>query len=87
MNPVPPCLLPLPANLRVPHRLDYPGVGPEHSFLQEMGRAEYHAVTGVGRMLAHARREAWLFWGWWCSCLGAFEPNGIALTLTCSSHL
>ena len=26
--------------------LDYPGVGPEHSFLQEIGRAEYHAVTG-----------------------------------------
>ncbi|PSC76271.1 tryptophan synthase beta chain 1 [Micractinium conductrix] len=25
--------------------LDYPGVGPEHSFLQEIGRAEYHAVT------------------------------------------
>lgn len=25
--------------------LDYPGVGPEHSFLKEMGRAEYHAVT------------------------------------------
>uniref|UniRef100_A0A224XC15 Tryptophan synthase n=1 Tax=Hypericum kalmianum TaxID=473045 RepID=A0A224XC15_9ROSI len=25
--------------------LDYPGVGPEHSFLKEMGRAEYHSVT------------------------------------------
>jgi tryptophan synthase beta chain len=25
--------------------LDYPGVGPEHSFLKELGRAEYHAVT------------------------------------------
>jgi len=25
--------------------LDYPGVGPEHAALQEMGRAEYHAVT------------------------------------------
>jgi len=25
--------------------LDYPGVGPEHSFLQEIGRAEYHAIT------------------------------------------
>jgi tryptophan synthase beta chain len=25
--------------------LDYPGVGPEHSFLKEMGRAEYVAVT------------------------------------------
>jgi tryptophan synthase beta chain len=25
--------------------LDYPGVGPEHAALQEMGRAEYHAVS------------------------------------------
>ncbi len=25
--------------------LDYPGVGPEHSFLQEIGRAEYYSVT------------------------------------------
>ncbi len=25
--------------------LDYPGVGPEHSFLSEIGRAEYFAVT------------------------------------------
>lgn len=26
-------------------RLDYPGVGPEHSFLKDIGRAEYHSVT------------------------------------------
>jgi tryptophan synthase beta chain len=25
--------------------LDYPGVGPEHSMLSDMGRAEYHPVT------------------------------------------
>lgn len=25
--------------------LDYPGVGPEHSYLQETGRAEYYSVT------------------------------------------
>ena len=25
--------------------LDYPGIGPEHSFLKDFGRAEYHAVT------------------------------------------
>ena len=25
--------------------LDYPGVGPEHSYLKELGRAEYVAVT------------------------------------------
>lgn len=29
-----------------PHRsLDYPGIGPEHSFLKDVGRAEYFAVT------------------------------------------
>ncbi len=26
-------------------RLDYPGVGPEHSFLKDIGRAEYFSVT------------------------------------------
>ena len=26
-------------------RLDYPGVGPEHSFLRDIGRAEYDSVT------------------------------------------
>jgi tryptophan synthase beta subunit len=26
-------------------RLDYPGVGPEHSFLKDLGRAEYFSVT------------------------------------------
>ncbi|HEY3283324.1 MAG TPA: tryptophan synthase subunit beta [Armatimonadota bacterium] len=25
--------------------LDYPGVGPEHSYLKETGRAQYHAIT------------------------------------------
>eukprot|EP00270_Netrium_digitus_P019754 TRINITY_DN7877_c0_g1_i1.p1 TRINITY_DN7877_c0_g1~~TRINITY_DN7877_c0_g1_i1.p1 ORF type:complete len:495 (+),score=115.79 TRINITY_DN7877_c0_g1_i1:44-1528(+) len=25
--------------------LDYPGVGPEHSFFKDIGRAEYHSVT------------------------------------------
>jgi tryptophan synthase beta chain len=28
-----------------PCSLDYPGIGPEHSFLKDVGRAEYHAVT------------------------------------------
>lgn len=27
--------------------LDYPGVGPEHSWLKDSGRAEYAAVTDV----------------------------------------
>jgi tryptophan synthase beta chain len=26
-------------------RLDYPGIGPEHSYLKDAGRAEYYAVT------------------------------------------
>ena len=26
--------------------MDYPGVGPEHSYLKESGRAEYVTVTG-----------------------------------------
>lgn len=26
-------------------RLDYPGIGPEHSYLNDIGRAEYYAVT------------------------------------------
>ena len=25
--------------------LDYPGVGPEHSFLKDIGRAEYYSCT------------------------------------------
>lgn len=25
--------------------LDYPGVGPEHSFLQDIGRAEYYGIS------------------------------------------
>lgn len=25
--------------------LDYPGVGPEHSFLKDLGRAEYYSIT------------------------------------------
>lgn len=29
----------------VDNSLDYPGVGPEHSFLKDMGRAEYYSVT------------------------------------------
>ena len=28
--------------------LDYPGIGPEHSFLKDFGRAEYHAGDGPG---------------------------------------
>ncbi|MEO7745942.1 MAG: tryptophan synthase subunit beta, partial [Actinomycetota bacterium] len=30
--------------------LDYPGVGPEHAFLHDIGRAEYRPVTDVAAM-------------------------------------
>ncbi len=35
----------LPESFSVSAGLDYPGVGPEHSYLREIGRAEYVAVT------------------------------------------
>ncbi len=34
--------------------LDYPGVGPEHSYLKETGRAEYVAVTDAQALEGHA---------------------------------
>ena len=34
--------------------LDYPGVGPEHTFLQESGRAEYHIVYDEAALRAFA---------------------------------
>jgi len=34
--------------------LDYPSVGPEHSFLRDTGRAEYHPITDVQAMDAFA---------------------------------
>jgi tryptophan synthase beta chain len=34
--------------------LDYPGVGPEHSHLHDIGRAEYRAVTDAEAMEAFA---------------------------------
>ncbi len=35
--------------------LDYPGVGPEHSFLKELGRAEYYSVTDAEALEAFQR--------------------------------
>uniref|UniRef100_A0A7S0GUB2 Tryptophan synthase n=1 Tax=Micromonas pusilla TaxID=38833 RepID=A0A7S0GUB2_MICPS len=35
--------------------LDYPGIGPEHSFLKDFGRAEYHAVTDEEALEAFVR--------------------------------
>ena len=34
--------------------LDYPGVGPEHAFLHDIGRAEYRAITDAQAMEAFA---------------------------------
>ena len=35
--------------------LDYPGVGPEHSFLKDNGRAEYYSVTDNEAVAAFQR--------------------------------
>ncbi|AKG24441.1 tryptophan synthase subunit beta [Calothrix sp. 336/3] len=35
--------------------LDYPGVGPEHSYFKEMGRAEYYGVTDEEALAAFQR--------------------------------
>ena len=32
--------------------LDYPGVGPEHSYFKDMGRAEYYSVTDTQALTA-----------------------------------
>jgi tryptophan synthase beta chain len=32
--------------------LDYPGVGPEHSYLKDSGRAEYYSVTDQQALVA-----------------------------------
>ena len=34
--------------------LDYPGVGPEHSYLAQIGRADYHPITDTQAMDALA---------------------------------
>ena len=35
--------------------LDYPGVGPEHSYLKDMGRGEYYSVTDTEALAAFQR--------------------------------
>jgi tryptophan synthase beta chain len=35
--------------------LDYPGVGPEHSYLKDAGRAEYYSVTDAQALEAFQR--------------------------------
>jgi tryptophan synthase beta chain len=49
--------------------LDYPGVGPEHAYLRDTGRARYHAVTDEAALRAF--RELTLLEG----ILPALEPS------------
>ena len=35
--------------------MDYPGVGPEHSFLQDIGRAEYYGISDKEALAAFER--------------------------------
>lgn len=40
--------------------LDYPGIGPEHSFLKDWGRAEYFAVTDDDALAGFQRLSKWV---------------------------
>ena len=75
--------------------LDYPGVGPEHSYLREIGRAEYGAVTdaealtalqlvsqleGIIPALETAHAFAWL------ETLCPTLPEGTEVVLNCSGR-
>ena len=75
--------------------LDYPGVGPEHSYLREIGRAEYGAVTdteaitalrlvseleGIIPALETAHAFAWL------ETLCPQLPDGTEVVINCSGR-
>ncbi len=75
--------------------LDYPGVGPEHSYLREIGRAEYGAVTddqamtalrlvseleGIIPALETAHAFAWL------ETLCPQLPDGAEVVINCSGR-
>ncbi|MEC8213455.1 MAG: tryptophan synthase subunit beta [Cyanobacteriota bacterium] len=75
--------------------LDYPGVGPEHSYLREIGRAEYAAVTdqqaldalrtvseleGIIPALETAHAFAWL------ESLCPTLPDGSEIVINCSGR-
>ena len=75
--------------------LDYPGVGPEHSYLREIGRAEYGAVTddeaiaalrlvseleGIIPALETAHAFAWL------DMLCPTLPSGSEIVINCSGR-
>ena len=74
--------------------LDYPGVGPEHSYLREIGRAEYGAVTDAEALaalqLVSQLEESFLPWkrpmrspGW--RPLPTL-PDGTEVVLNCSGR-
>ncbi|KAJ0046360.1 hypothetical protein Pint_04203 [Pistacia integerrima] len=75
--------------------LDYPGVGPEHSFLKDEGRAEYHSVTDTEALEAFKRlsqlegiipaletSHALAYLEQLCPTL----PNGTRVVLNCSGR-
>lgn len=75
--------------------LDYPGIGPEHSFLKDWGRAEYFAVTDDDALEAFQRlsklegiipaletSHALAFLETLCPTL----PNGARIVLNCSGR-
>ncbi|MGH9292994.1 MAG: tryptophan synthase subunit beta [Acidimicrobiales bacterium] len=76
--------------------LDYPGVGPEHAFLSEIGRAQYHAVgdaevLAAFRLLAEtegivAALEPCHGLAWVLAEAGRSIPTGSAVLLTMSGR-
>ena len=75
--------------------LDYPGVGPEHSYLKQIGRAEYNSVTdkealealslvsmqeGIIPALETAHAFAWL------KTLCPTLPKGTEIVINCSGR-
>jgi len=75
--------------------LDYPGVGPEHSYLREIGRAEYGAVTDDEAIAAlrlvselegiiHALETAHAFA--WLDMLCPTLPSGSEIVINCSGR-
>ncbi|KAK1303506.1 hypothetical protein QJS10_CPB11g01269 [Acorus calamus] len=75
--------------------LDYPGVGPEHSFLKDIGRAEYYSITDEEALEAFKRlsrlegiipaletSHALAYLEYLCPTL----PDGVKVVLNCSGR-
>ncbi|KAK4341833.1 hypothetical protein RND71_037649 [Anisodus tanguticus] len=67
--------------------MDYPGVGPEHSFLEDLGRAEYHSITDEealeeGIIPALETSHALAYLEKLCPTL----PSGTKVVLNCSGR-